>query len=173
MNKVDTEYVIVGKIGSTYGVQGWLKVTSFTETMPQILNYRPWYLESGNGWDIVQVQSGHVHGHNILIKLDGCDTPEQARLFTGKKIAIQHSQLPVLAKNEYYWADLIDLSVINQDGQLLGKVIYLMATGANDVIVIKHNGKELAIPYLPNTVVTQIDLVNRMIHVNWEPGDKE
>ncbi|EKD73104.1 MAG: 16S rRNA-processing protein RimM [uncultured bacterium] len=141
--------------------------------MAQILNYKPWHLENGNNWQVVQIQAGQAYDQGIIVKLDGYDTPEQARLLAGKKIAVPRSQLPVLAKNEYYWADLIDLSVINQNGKLLGKVIYLMATGANDVIVIKHNGKELAIPYLPNTVVTQIDLVNRMIHVNWEPGDKE
>ena len=82
-------------------------------------------------------------------------------------IAITRAQLPALPKNEYYWSDLEGLTVINQAGVVLGKVIYLIATGSNDVLVIKGD-KELAIPYLQDEVITQVDLENGVIHVNWD-----
>lgn len=168
MSKADTEYVVVGRIGSTYGVQGWLKIFSFTNVMKDILNYTPWYLENGNEWKRIQINSGREHGKSLVAHLSGYDTPEQARALTGKKIAVKRSQLPVLPKDQYYWNDLQGLIVIDQHGKELGKIVYLLETGSNDVLVIEHQGKEYAIPYLPGKVVMNIDLAHQTMRVDWD-----
>lgn len=163
----DTDYIVVGKIGATYGIKGWLKILSYTERFANILDYNPWYIENENHWRIFEVQDGHEHGKGIVAKLSGLNNPEEARLLSGKKIAILRSQLPKLAKDEYYWSDLKGLTVINQHGETLGKVSYLIATGSNDVLVVKGD-REHAIPYSLGKVVTEIDLVKGEMHVNWE-----
>jgi 16S rRNA processing protein RimM len=168
MKKLDEEFITVGKIGSTYGVHGWLRVNSYTEFGPSILDYRPWLCNLNNigEWEPIDLEEGRPHGKIVLVKFAGMDSPEKARLLTGKMIAIPRSQLPELKQNEFYWSDLKDLTVINKTGQVLGKVIYLMETGANDVLVVKGE-KEVAIPYLPN-VILQVDLQKKEIHVDWE-----
>jgi 16S rRNA processing protein RimM len=165
--KTDAEYVVVGKIGATFGIKGWLKINSFTELTKDILNYTPWYLNHQNNWKAIIIQDGHQHGKGVIAKLKGYDTPEQARILTGKDIAIKRSQLPALNKHEYYWSDLIGLMVVDQAGKELGIVSYIMETGTHDVLVIKSD-KEHGIPYLPGDVVLKVDLENRLIHVNWE-----
>jgi 16S rRNA processing protein RimM len=164
----NTPYIIIGKFGSTYGVQGWIKIHTYTEFGPTILDYKPWYIDrKKDSWTPINIESGRLHNNGIIVKLNGINTPEEARLFTGLNIAIPRSQLPQLQENEYYWSDLIGLSVINQNGEMLGKVIYLMETGSNDVLVVKGE-KEHAIPYLLGKVVTKIDLNKQEIHVDWE-----
>lgn len=166
MSSHKKDYVVVGKIGTPYGVKGWVKVFCYTDPIGQILEYDPWYLEDENGWRPIQVIDGQPHGKGIIVKLEGFDTPEQSRLLTGTVIGIQRKQLAPLEKNEYYWSDLEGLTVINSDGKVLGKVIYLMETGANDVLVVK-NGKELAIPYIKD-VVLSVDLVKKEMRVQWD-----
>lgn len=164
----DVKYVVVGKIGTTYGIHGWLKIFSYTEWVSRILDYSPWYIEDPQqGWKQIKLTGGREHGKGVIVKIAGYDNPEEARVLTGKKIAVMHSQLPALNKNEYYWRDLVGLDVIDQHGVNLGKVIYLMETGSNDVLVVKGN-KEHAIPFLLNDVVTSIDLDKKVMHVNWE-----
>lgn len=168
-NTGELEYITVGKVGSTYGVHGWLKIHAYTEYAADILNYKPWFLSdpaSGNLEKVI-VENGRLHNHHVIVKLQGVETPEAARLFTGKHIAIARSQLPHLKAQEYYWADLQGLTVINKNGEILGKVIYLLATGSNDVLVVK-GAKEHAIPFILGTVVRQVDLEKREIHVDWE-----
>jgi len=167
MENTNTEYISVGKIGSTYGVQGWIKVLSFTEPLTNILGYSPWYLEHANGWQPIQVTDHREHGKSIIVKLAHYDTPERSRLLAGKIIATPRSQLPALDTGNYYWHDLEGLTVINQQGKVLGKVVYLIATGSNDVLVVKDK-KEHAIPYLLNNVIIGVDLTNKVIHVNWD-----
>lgn len=167
MVNTDTDYILVGQIGATYGIKGWLKILSYTEMDTSILEYTPWYIEDISGWKVVKVEDSKKHGNGIIAKLAGLENPEQAKLLSGKKIAILRSQLPKLSKDEYYWSDLKGLTVIDQHGENLGKVIYLIATGSNDVLVVKGT-KEHGIPYQLGDVITSIDLEKGEIHVNWE-----
>lgn len=168
MTNSSSKYIILGKIGAAYGIHGWLKIRTYTEYGENILNYQPWYLGSGEDqWQEITVEDSKPHGGGIIVKFPGINSPEEARLFTGKTIAIQREQLPELTKGEYYWSDLEGLTVINQRGETLGKVIYLIETGSNDVLVVK-GVKEIAIPYLPGKVVLQVDLKMKEIHVDWE-----
>lgn len=167
MKNSDTDFIIIGKLGSTYGIHGWIKLRTYTEYGENVLEYLPWHIKENNTWTPVTLESGRMHGKDIIAKLQGYDTPEKARLLTGSDIAILRSQLPRLDENEYYWSDLIGLSVIDQHKATLGKVIYLMETGSNDVLVVKGN-KEHAIPWIMGKVITSIDLEKKEIHVNWE-----
>lgn len=115
----------------------------------------------------MQIEDARAHGNTIIVKLADLNTPEAARLLTGIEIAIKRTQLPTLEKNEYYWSDLIGLTVINKNGEVLGKVIYLIATGSNDVLIVKGEN-EHAIPYFFGEVVLSVDLAKQEIQVDWE-----
>lgn len=171
MNKPEKATLTLGLIGKTYGVQGWLKIYTYTQPEDSLLQYQPWYLISETDKEksiIVELEKTKRHGNGFIVKFAGINSPEQARLLTGKKINVLRSQLPKLKKDEYYWFDLVGLTIINKNGQLLGKVIYLLETGSNDVLVIKGD-KEFAIPYLVGDVIKHIDLDKQEILVDWEP----
>ena len=83
-------------------------------------------------------------------------------------IAIRQEQLPELPQGEYYWSDLEGLKVVTTDGIELGVVSNLIETGANDVLVVKGD-KERLIPYIRPDVVTELDIENGIIRVEWDP----
>lgn len=166
-NPAPSSYILVGKIGSTFGVRGWIKIRSYTEYGPSLLDHSTWLVEKANELVPMQVEAGRVHGPGLIVKFANIETPEEARLLTGKAIYLNRKDLPQLKKGEYYWSDLVGLTVINQKNEVLGKVIYLIATGSNDVLVIK-NDREHAIPYLPGEVILEVNLEKREIHVNWD-----
>jgi 16S rRNA processing protein RimM len=168
MKNATTAYITIGKIGTTYGIHGWLKVRTYTDYGGNVLSYKPWYFSTGNDqWEQVDIEDGRMHGNTVIIKLAGINNPEEARLFTGKLIGITRQQLPKLKSEEYYWSDLVGMTVINKNGEIYGKVAYLIETGSNDVLVVK-NDKDHAIPFLPGTVILNVDLEKQEIQVDWE-----
>lgn len=169
MTKANPAYITIGKIGAAYGVHGWLKIHSYTEYGAGILEYSPWLLSGGDNsrYEPVKVEDGKIHNNGIIVKFADINSPEEARLLTGKTIAITRDQLPELKQNEFYWSDLVGMTVINKNGENYGKVEYFIETGSNDVMVVK-NTKEYAIPCLFNSVILKVDLEKKEILVDWE-----
>lgn len=170
-NSAHDQYITIAKIGAPYGVRGWLKVQTFTDSIENAVNYRPWFVTDAKGqWSILAVEQVDYQSERLLIKIQGIDTPEAARCYTGKLLHIPRNKLPVLQENEYYWSDLEGLTVIDQHGDVLGKVSFLLETGSNDVLVVKGS-KQIAVPYLPGQVIKSVSLDTREIHVEWEALD--
>lgn len=164
------EFISVGKISGVFGVKGWLKVFSFTDPRDNILNYKPLYMKQQGQWVKVEVTGGKLQGKAIVMSLKQVTDRNLAMPLMGAELAIQRSQLKVAAEDEYYWADLIGLNVVNQQDVLLGQVDHLLETGANDVLVVKTADveTEMLIPFVFDEVVLQIDLQNQNILVDWQ-----
>ena len=168
MSGTTQDRVAVGKIVGLYGVNGWVKVFSHTAPRENIFDYAPWLIQLAGEWRLVKVLSGRIQGKGLVAQLEGCADREQARLFIGAEVAILKSQLPQPAAGEYYWSDLIGLDVTTLDGQALGKVDYLLDTGANDVLVVQGE-RERLIPFVRGQYVHEIDLVAGSMRVDWDP----
>jgi len=83
------------------------------------------------------------------------------------EIAVAREDLPQTQDGEFYWTDLEGLQVVHRDGRSLGKVAYLMATGANDVLVVEGDEENL-IPFVMGDVILDVDLAQGRISVDWE-----
>lgn len=179
MSTSESKPMIVGQVSGVFGVHGWVKIFSHTEPRDNILQYNPWLLKTKEGWQSVSFIKGRKQGKTIVAQLKGVDDRDKAHALIGSDIAINESQLKALDKNDFYWRDLEGLQVINADNKPLGTVAYMMATGANDVIVVKLNAeminateeKEMLIPYLMDSVVKNIDLTKGFIQVDWDLND--
>jgi len=174
----EDDLVVLGLIGAAYGIKGWVKVSSHTEPKAGIFDYDGWYIKSGRDWKPVKLAASRQHGKGLVAQLEGCDDRNAAELLRNAEIAVKSSQLPELESGDYYWSQLEGLSVITGDAQgndvLLGKISHLMATGSNDVLVVRGcegslDKRERLLPLVMEQVVTQIDLDAGLMKVNWDP----
>ena len=166
----ENEYVVVGRLGAAHGIKGWLKVNSFTEPRQNLLDYSPWFLKQGSDWQERNVLSARPQGKALIVQLDNVHDRDEALKLRGADVAIRRSQLPELEHNEYYWTDLIGLEVITTDDVSLGRISHMMATGANDVMVVSGGGKEeRLVPFIQEQVVKEVDLANARMKVDWDP----
>jgi 16S rRNA processing protein RimM len=166
--------IILGYISKAYGVKGWVRVCSYTDPSHNIFTYQPWQLLLGEAWQEVKLRQGKCYGKGLIAQLQGCDDRCQAEAYAGVTIAIANNSLPTLNEGEYYWQQLMGLDVKTNSDVKLGKVDQLLATGANDVLVVQGNArsidmKERLIPWLPDQVITHVDLLKGIIWVDWDP----
>jgi 16S rRNA processing protein RimM len=155
--------VIVGQIRGLYGVRGWVKVFSYTDPITNIINYSPWFVNQ----KMFAVSQAKAHGKGIIAKFESINDRDEAVTLLGAELAIDHEQLPATATDEFYWHDLIGLTVINHEGITFGKVESLIATGANDVLVVSGE-RERLIPFVMNDVILEVNLVEATLLVNWD-----
>ena len=159
--------VILGRISGLFGVRGWVKVYSYTEPREAVLNYDRWLLIRKDGWQEARVAEGQRHGKTVIVRIEGYDDRDQAAGLVGTEIGVPRVELPETGSDQFYWSDLEGLRVVHRDGTELGKVEYLLETGANDVMVVKGETERL-IPFVMDKVVLDVDLANGEIRVDWE-----
>jgi 16S rRNA processing protein RimM len=167
--------VTLGRIVGLFGVDGWVKVHSYTRPPQAILEYEVWLVGKQQGWHRMQLREGRQQGRGIVARLAGTSSREQASALVGADIGVPLRELPALAQGEYYWAELEGLRVVNLEGVTLGVVSHLLETGANDVVVVVPEdgsppetaaGQNRLIPYVPE-VVKQVDLESGVLRVDW------
>jgi len=158
--------LLVGKINGFFGLQGWVKVFSYTNPRTNILNYSPWSINVDGDFQTIEITNGREQSKTIVAHIKGVDSREDSQKFIGQDVYIDKDQLPKLPKGEYYWHELIGFDVINQDQVKLGIVDYFVETGANNILVVKGN-KEHWIPYIEPFLVS-IDSKNKIILVDWD-----
>ena len=161
------DLVIVGRLSGLYGVKGWHKVFSHTDPRDNILSYSPWYLKQGDEWKPYKLNKGRVHGKGIVAQLQGCDDRDQAQILMGQDIAVSRQLFARTVEGEFYWSDLVGLEVQHTDGEKLGKVVQMMETGANDVLVVRGE-RERLIPFLWQQVIKSVDTEAKVICVDWD-----
>jgi 16S rRNA processing protein RimM len=174
--------VLVGRIVGLYGVQGWLKIESWTEPRMRIFDYQPWLIGSpstgsarvesaGSPDEPAEFQGvkGRPQGKGIVAWLPGIDDRDKAAALIGSDIHVDRAQLPAPGKDEYYWVDLEGLAVFTTEGVALGQVSHLFATGANDVVVVKDGDRERLVPFVQGVYVHSVDLSGGRMVVDWDP----
>ncbi|UUO25623.1 ribosome maturation factor RimM [Colwellia sp. M166] len=168
--------VILGKVGAVYGIKGWLKIHSFTDDQEAILDYFPWSLKLGNKIQSVDITDWRKHNNGLVVKVAGIDDRDVAQKLVGSEIFVSEDALSDLPEGEFYWRDLIGMTVVTDKGYDLGQVSDIMETGANDVLVVKANlkdgfgKKERLIPYLMDQVILSVSAEDKQICVDWDPG---
>jgi 16S rRNA processing protein RimM len=164
---VTAQPVILGRISGLFGVKGWVKVYSYTDPREAVLDYDRWLLSGKNGWQEATVAEGQRHGKTVIVRINGYDDRDKAAGLIGTEIGVPRDELPETDSDQYYWSDLEGLSVVDRHGTELGKVDYLLETGANDVMVVKGETERL-IPFVMDKVVLGVDLAKGEIRVDWE-----
>ena len=198
---MSADEVVVGRIGAAHGVRGWLKITSYTESASSIFDYRPWILKvvSASGrrderltLDPIEWQA-RPKGYVVRFReIDDRNAAEQLR---GADVVVDGSCLPELEADEYYWRDLIGLTVRIENSEssgaedggaaILGQVVRIFATGANDVMVIRRtkgtvddtandvtdgsaDDDEILIP-CTKEIIVDVNFGEQTMVVSWEP----
>jgi 16S rRNA processing protein RimM len=157
--------VVLGQVGASFGVQGWVRIHSYTDPPENILDLGPWQMGREGEWREVEIEDGRVTAKGVLAKFAGVDTPEDARLITGAQIAVGRQELPPAAPGEYYWSDLEGLEAVGQGGQPLGRIEEFRKTPAGAVVVIKGE-REHWIPFVRERIVA-VDLQAGRVVFDW------
>jgi len=161
-SKASKEFVLIGKVAGVHGIRGNLKVVSYAESQDIFETDRPFLVVDARGAShSYTIDWVKPHNRGLIMSFHGIQDRDDAETLLQAEIYIKRSDLPDLEEDTYYWFELIGLSVVDSDGNFLGRIESVLETGSNDVYVVKDKDREASyevlVPAL-GSVVRSVDL---------------
>ncbi len=162
-------YLAIGSIAGAHGIRGEVKVNVLTDYPERFRAGAKLYVGTEREARSVEIQTARPHKQYYLVKFSQVPDRNAAELLAGQLVLILTEQAMPLAEHENYAHDLLGLQVETQEGQALGLLTDILATGANDVYVVTGGESELLVPAL-REVVLSVDLEARRMVVRLPEG---
>ena len=164
------EYFEIGQIVNHFGIKGMVKVNPFTNDISQFEELKSVLVEKNGKLLDIQIEEVKYSKNQILLKLKGIDTVEEAEKYRNCYIKIARENAKKLPKNTYFIADLLGLTVYTDENILLGEVEDIYNSCSSDIYVVKSEyGKQILLPGIKD-VIKQIDLEQEKIIVHLIKG---
>ena len=169
----------VGRIVEAWGLKGGLRIQPYATPASALLAARRWYLRAPEqvarlpgssqaglpAW--IDVGDVREHGEGLVATSKAVPDRTAAEALRGARIFVARTAFPKPDADEFYWADLIGMDVVNRDGAALGNVAGLIDTGPHSVLRIEAEGaEERLIPFV-SAYVDSVDLAARRVVVDW------
>lgn len=177
--------VEVAKIGEAWGIQGWVRVHPYSSDAEVVFTARQWFLKPAEGRPrpagapplprLLNLQQVKVHGDGIVATATEVADRTAAEALRGARIFVSRASFPRVDNGEYYWVDLIGLTVVNRAGEVLGVVEDLLDTGPHSVLqvvqsVVGADGRpartERLIPFVA-AYIDAVSLADKRIVADW------
>ena len=162
------EIVVLGRLADPYGIRGWLRLYPFGDDPLAWAEMPVWWVSrEGEPWRECRLKGLKTHGDGVVVLLEGIEDRTAAEAAKGLLVWAPREALPTTDEDEFYWADLLGLEVVNAADERLGKVAGLIETGANAVLrVVGEDGTERLLPFV-STVVLTVEKEAGLIRVEW------
>ena len=166
-------YLRVGVISSTHGIRGEVKVFPTTDDMNRFKLLKEVILDTGREYIPLEVENVKFFKNMAIVKFKGIDNINDIEKYKGKDLLVTRENAVPLEEGEYYIYDVLGSKVVTDDGNEIGELKEILATGANDVYVVKTaNGKEVLIPSIKQCIL-DINIEEKIVTVHLLDGMME
>ena len=149
-----TERFQVGVITTPHGLRGEVKVYPTTDDPLRFKILKELILKEKRSERVLRIRSVKFFKQFVILAFQGMDRIEDVEQLRGCALLVERKDAIPLEENEYYVADLIGLSVRNEEGTEIGRLKDVLETGANDVYVVaREGGKDLLLPAISECIL--------------------
>jgi 16S rRNA processing protein RimM len=167
-SSAEPRFLVIGRILSVHGVRGEVRVRPHTDLPERFTWLETVYVGEHDPRPMV-VEGVRFHKDLVLLKLAGYDSREEAAALKGEMLHVPMAEAIPLAEDEYFLYQLIGLAVVTDEGESLGELVEVLETGANNVFVVRGEGRDILLPDTKEVIV-DIDFDNGRLTVHLLPG---
>lgn len=141
------EFLDCGQIVNTHGIHGEVRIVPWADSPDFLRGFGTLYVDGAPR----KVASARVHKGNVIARLDGVDTVEEAMRLKGKTVQIRRADAK-LPEGAFFLADIIGLDVVDEAGQRLGTLKEVLSPSRQQVYVVA-GAREILIPAVPEFIL--------------------
>lgn len=189
---IPSDLVELGRIVSSYGVNGLLKIYPYSENKSVLLDVSDCWISNDKSksynidgelnFHYYNIISAKTHGRFIIARFNENLSREGANALRGYTVCVSRSLFPAADDNEYYWVDLIGCVVHGYSGEIpccIGIVSSIFENGAHPILIVRSDDiipknhknkvktKDVLVPFVKSHIIN-VDLAERCIFTNWQ-----
>ncbi len=160
------DYFVIGKIVNTQGIRGDVRILPQTDDVTRFEKLETVEIFRGNETRKLTIEKVWYHKNFVVIKFEEIETMNDAEKIKDFLVRIDRKDAVPLDEDEYFITDLIGVKVITDENETLGTIKDVIVTGANDVYVVKTDGKDVLLPAIKQCILN-VDMEKRemLIHL--------
>jgi len=148
------QFFQVGIYSNTHGVRAEIKVFPTTDDPRRFKKLKSVIMRADRAPEMtLEIESVRYQKQFVLLKFKGIDNINDIERYKGAGLWVPRKDAVPLGPDEYFIADLIGLTIVDEDGNELGKLTEVLQTGANDVYVCDNGEREILLPYIKDCVL--------------------
>lgn len=161
------QFLRVGVITSTHGIRGEVKVFPTTDDPNRFKKLKHVILDTKKEPLTLEIESVKFFKNQVILKFKGFDNINEIEKYKQCDLLISREDAVPLGEDENFIADLIDMTVETDKGEILGTLVDVMETGANDVYVVEmEGGKEVLLPAIKDCILdVNVEEKRMRVHV--------
>lgn len=148
-----SNFILAGRIIGLHGLKGFLKLESFLDNPRDIFNFN--LIDQDNSNIAIKYQ-GPLTQKIFFISVSGVNSRKEADSFKGRDIFILKEDLPSLTDDEFYYSDVIGLTVFDENNKEYGNIVGIKNYGAGPFIEIQHHGMKKINAFFHQEAILQI-----------------
>lgn len=161
--------VVLGRIVNLVGKKGELKFKPLARAEKVLAPGAEIYLKKEDSLTPFFIESIIRAKKQIIIKLKGINSVEEALFALGQEVYFPEEKLPPLEEDEFYEYQLMGATVRTQDHQEVGQVVGFWEIGEKTLMIVEKDKKEILIPF-EKEICRSIDLEKKLIIINPPEG---
>ena len=142
-----TEFLDCGQIVNTHGIHGEVRVVPWADSPDFLCRFSTLYVDGG----ALEVATSRVHKGSVIVRFQGVDTVDGAMVLKGKTVQLRRADAE-LPEGSFFIADIIGLTVVDQDGRKLGTLKEVLSPSQQQVYVVEGE-REIMIPAVPEFIL--------------------
>ena len=159
----------IGRVLKPHGLRGQIRVSYSGDLEGFRLYHEILVGDSQGNPRPYEIEEVIPHPPWLILRLKGISKREETHPLLGREILVREEALPELKEGEYFWHEILGLTVETLEGKKIGKVKEVIPTGANDVFVVEGKRRDICLPATEG-VVRSIDREKRVMKVLWMEG---
>ncbi|HET7412634.1 MAG TPA: ribosome maturation factor RimM [Pararhizobium sp.] len=150
--------ILMATVGAAQGIRGEVRVNSYTADPMALGDYGRLYGEDGRDFEILEIRPGK---NVVIVRFRGINDRNAAEALNGTNLYIERDRLSdeELEEDEFFYADLEGLEVVDGEGRIYGRISGIFDFGGGDLLELKAPGKRPMLVPFSEAAVLEIDLV--------------
>jgi 16S rRNA processing protein RimM len=143
--------VPIGQLGKTHGLKGEIRFRPYRPFFAKLLELNRSILVGPQPFTLLQARQAKSF---MLLLFKGIESPEQAQVHVNKELWFTLDDVESITPAPFFFPEIWLGWNAFAEGILLGEVVDIIQTRANDILTVKKAGVEYLVPVIPEYILT-------------------